>query len=108
MTSQRIEIGTIVRAVAGWYEIQSEETIDVDGQPVAYVIGRAVMDSACCGSWGCRFAIVIGFVKSRPAHGEESELYGLEPVPVSGEKWRRRVSKVIAMAEDVEQIQFMT
>lgn len=56
------ELQVEYHSISGRYEPEKEEKILVDGKEVLYVVGNAVMDSSCCGPWGCRYALVPGYV----------------------------------------------
>lgn len=51
-----------VWAISGGYELDTEGKIEVDGREILYAVVNAVVDSSCCGSWGCRYALVPGYV----------------------------------------------
>lgn len=56
------ELQVEYRSISGRYELEKEGKIRVDGKEVLYVVGNAIMDSSCCGPWGCRYALVPGYV----------------------------------------------
>ena len=51
-----------VRAISGYYRLDREVKIDINGRTIFYAVGDAVLDGACCGAWGCRYALVLGYV----------------------------------------------
>jgi hypothetical protein len=56
------EPGTEVRFIAGHYTIVSEERIAHRGRELLIVVGIAAVESTCCGTQGCRFVNVPGYV----------------------------------------------
>ena len=91
--------------MSSWYEIESEKTLDMDGHKVVYSIGRAVTDNACCGVFGCRFAVVHGFQKTDCGNAEPGSDREIEPITDAG--WRGRISEAVINAEKVDQVQFL-
>ena len=56
------EQGTEVRFIAGHYTIVEEQRIAHHGRELLVVVGIAVVESTCCGTQGCRFLNVPGYV----------------------------------------------
>ncbi len=56
------EAGTEVRFIAGHYTIIEEQRIAHRGRELLCVVGIAEVESACCGTQGCRFINVPGYV----------------------------------------------
>jgi hypothetical protein len=51
------------RFISGYSEFTKEVILSFDGKKVYYLVGHAVLDTACCGPGGCGYANVKGFVK---------------------------------------------
>jgi hypothetical protein len=58
------EVGTEIQAISGHYTILEEGRLKQGERPFLYVLGVAVVDSSCCGTGGCRFLNVPGYVLS--------------------------------------------
>ena len=56
--------GTEIRCVGGHYTITEEGRMSHQGRILLYEVGVAVVDNACCGTGGCRFIHVSGYIKS--------------------------------------------
>jgi hypothetical protein len=56
------EPGTEVRFIAGHYTIVEEQRMAHRGRELLVVVGIAVVESTCCGTQGCRFLNVPGYV----------------------------------------------
>lgn len=56
------EPGTEVRFIAGHYTIVEEERIAYQGRELLVVVGIAAVESTCCGTQGCRFVNIPGYV----------------------------------------------
>ncbi|MHB9096618.1 MAG: hypothetical protein ACYC5X_02225 [Syntrophales bacterium] len=54
--------GTEVRFIAGHYTIVEEQRIAHCGQEFLAVVGIAAVGSTCCGTQGCRFVNVPGYI----------------------------------------------
>ncbi len=51
-----------VRFIAGSYCFTEEECLRFNGKNVLYTVGIATIDNSCCGTGGCRFIRVAGYV----------------------------------------------
>jgi hypothetical protein len=56
--------GTEVRFISGYYNIVEEKRIPFEGRELLCVVGVAVVGSACCGTGGCRFLNIPGYILS--------------------------------------------
>jgi hypothetical protein len=59
---QHQEPGTEVRFISGHYTIVEERRILHKSRELLIVVGIAAVESACCGTQGCRFVNVPGYV----------------------------------------------
>jgi len=93
-------------AIGGHFELEREERLTVDGQELLFLLGRAHVDTACCGVGGCRYVVVPGWLLSwhsgRTADGTPTS----EVDPVVGESDRRRVRAAIGKRVRVNQVVF--
>lgn len=51
-----------ITSISGHYTIDKEERLPFKGREVLYVVGHAIVDSSCCGTTGCRYAMVQGTI----------------------------------------------
>ena len=51
-----------VTAAGGHYVLTKEARLPFEGREVLYLVGHAVVDTACCGPGGFGYAVVPGFV----------------------------------------------
>jgi hypothetical protein len=56
------DLGTEVQFIAGHYTIIEERRIAHRGREFLCVVGVAAVESTCCGTQGCRFINVPGYV----------------------------------------------
>lgn len=95
-----------VLSISGSYRMKEEKRVFVDDKYVFYLIGSAHMDNACCGNWGCCFAVVKGIVvewkyKKDPDGNDITRL-----IPVTDPKERERIMNRINCEEMVQQVIF--
>lgn len=57
-----IPLGLEVRSVSGGYVLDREERIGLLGREALCVAGVGIVDTACCGMGGSRYAMVPGWV----------------------------------------------
>ena len=100
------EIGREVRSISGGYELEKEGKFEIDGREVLYVVGNAVVDSSCCGVWGCRYALVPGYVKKFKTRQDEQGLWISEVEPIIDRTTRQEITRVLKEKEIVQQVQF--
>jgi hypothetical protein len=53
-----------ITAIGGHYVLVKEVRLPYDGRDILYLVGHAAFDSTCCGTGGCAYALVPGFVVS--------------------------------------------
>ena len=51
-----------VETISGHYTLLKEEVLTIAGRSVLYLSAVGVFDKTCCGSGGCGYAIVPGFL----------------------------------------------
>ena len=93
-------------AIGGSFELQSEHRLTVDGREVLVLLGVALVDRACCGASGCRYALVPGYLVAYRS-GETAEGVPVSEVePVTGESARRAVKRAVEDLATVNQVVF--
>lgn len=55
--------GTEIRSISGYYTIEEEGRLPFGGRELLYVAGAGRVDNACCGTAGCRYVRVPGYVR---------------------------------------------
>lgn len=76
------EPGTEVRFIAGEYTIVEEQRIAHRGRDLLIVVGIAVVESSCCGTQGCRFLNVPGYVTAWKHCRMENGIHVSEVEPI--------------------------
>lgn len=100
------ELGREVRSISGGYELEREGKFEMHGKEVLYVVGNAVVDSSCCGVWGCRYALVPGYVRQFKTRQDEQGLWISEVEPIIDRATRQEITRVLKEKEVVQQVQF--
>lgn len=98
--------GDDIFSIAGRYHIEKEERIVHNGKEVLYIIGQAIVDSSCCGSGGCRYAVVPGFIVSWRSGINKEGIPTSVIESIKDEKTKKEISERIRDRERVSQVQF--
>jgi len=101
-----LELDKNVTCVAGYYTPQKEVRLKYDDREVLYVVGRAVIESSCCGlgNWG--YALVPGYIVSWQTRKNDAGLPVSEVEPISDEATKNNIRKIIKETENITQIEF--
>jgi hypothetical protein len=100
------ELNNDIRSIAGGYELEEESVLELDGREVLYALGHGVIDTACCGVGGCRYALVAGYLTKLKVRQNDQGLWVSEVEPIEDENSRREVTRLISEKEQVNQVQF--
>ncbi|MEW6444200.1 MAG: hypothetical protein AB1640_24920 [bacterium] len=95
-----------IAAAAGHYVIQEEKRVSFKGRELLVARGYMVIDSSCCGTGGCGFAYVAGYLVGWETERNEKGEAVSEVEPVRDEKERDAVRSWIRQNEGVLQVQF--
>jgi hypothetical protein len=52
-----------IRTISGHYILSRKNRLPFNDRQVLYFIGCAVVDSSCCGTGGCAYALVPGYIR---------------------------------------------
>ncbi len=94
-----------IETISGYYTVDDEKLIKYQGKNVLCVLGLGVIDSSCCGVGGCRYATVPGYVRHWKKKNNKGQ-YISEVDPVSDEKSRIDIKRILKEEEIVTQINF--
>ena len=100
------ELGEEIRSISGAYELNMEGILEMHGEKVLYVVGNAVIDSSCCGVWGCRYALVPGVVRQFKTRQDEQGSWVSEVEPIVDRATRQEITQILEEREMVQQVQF--
>ena len=96
-----------VTAIGGNYTLVKEERLNFKGRDILYFIGLASFDTACCGTSGCAYAYVPGFVREWKLRETEAGYAVSEVDPVRDETVQREIRETLIDKEKVLQVQFL-
>ena len=95
-----------ILSISGGFRITEEKRMLVDNNEIFYLIGIAHMDNACCGSWGCSFAVVKGIVKEWKFRKDQDGNDVTRLMPVADQKEKEHIMNRIMSEEMVQQVVF--
>ncbi len=90
------EPDTEVFSIAGHYKIIEEGKMTFGNREFLYVMGGAVVDCSCCGSGGCQFIRVPGYILSWKAQTDANGLAISEVEPIIDPGEQREIGKMLA------------
>ena len=96
------ELGKDVNALAGYYTPMNELRLEHDGKEVLCITGLGVIESSCCGTGGCAYAIVPGYIVNWKFKENEAGLPVSEVESVADKEARREISAILQERECVQ------
>jgi hypothetical protein len=103
---QHQEPGTEVRFIAGNYTIVGEQRIVHHGRELLVVVGIAAVENTCCGTQGCRFLNVPGYVTAWKHRLSENGVPVSFVEPVEDEKEQAEIRQILESQFPYSQILF--
>ncbi len=100
------ELNTEVVAIGGNYQLTHEKRIQFKGRELLYFTGFAVFDTTCCGTGGCAYALVPGFIIEWKISKNEEGLPVTRVEPVREEVVQKEIQSRILQSEMVQQVKF--
>ncbi len=101
-----LQLNQEVTAIGGHYVLTKEESIPYNGRKVLYVLGYAMFDTTCCGSGGCSYAIVPGFIENWKIKKNEEGSPISEVEPITDPNIQKEIRLLIEKRETVTQVNF--
>jgi uncharacterized linocin/CFP29 family protein len=99
---QDVDIG-----IAGYYTPEREVRLPYSDREILYVVGRAVVETSCCGIKGnWTYAIVPGYVINWQYTHNERGLPVSEVQPIPDEATRERIRQLIEKKESAVMVGF--
>jgi hypothetical protein len=99
-------LGEEVRSISGHYAIDEEKCIAFQGREVLLAKGTWAVENSCCGTGGCGFALVPGYVLRWKASNNEKGEAVSEIEPVQDDEEKQALRKLICESEKVHQVNF--
>ncbi len=96
-----------VESISGHYEYIEESTVKAGSRTLLYFTGYSITDRSCCGTGGCGFIFIPGYLVKWHNHiNDTGEMIStVEPVPAGKE--REAIKKLFQHSELHRQIIFM-
>ncbi len=96
-----------VVAIGGYYLLTKEVRLPFRGRDLLYLVGHAAFETTCCGTGGCAYALVPGFVVDWRGGVSEDGLPVSRVEPVQARTVQDHLRRIIARKELVHQIVFL-
>jgi hypothetical protein len=100
------ELDKEIQFIAGNYRIIEENLLPYKGRDILYVIGIAVVDNSCCGTGGCRFIRVPGYIISWKGTTDGSNLPVSTVEPIKEEEEQKDIKSLLDKEYPYSQISF--
>jgi len=100
------EIDEEVRAIGGQYTLTKEVRLPFYGREVLYITGYAVFDTSCCGSGGCGYAIVPGFIQEWKIFRDRNNRHVSRVEPIADPQIQKELRNLIQNLEMVQEVRF--
>jgi hypothetical protein len=83
-----LELNREFEFISGSYSLTEEGRLPYRGREVLYMVGVAILDRTCCGSGGCRFLNVPGYLLDwrYRTDGEGKPVSRVEPILDAAER----------------------
>jgi hypothetical protein len=94
------------QAIAGHFELDQELRLSTDGREVLVLLGVALVDTACCGTTGMRYAVVPGYVLDWHSGTDDQGRPTSEVELVSDRPSQRAITRAIHAQHTVTQVVF--
>jgi hypothetical protein len=100
-------LGEAVDAIGGSYWLLEEKEVLFLRRRLLFWVGVGVVDRSCCGTGGCRYILVPGFVEEWKWR-REGELEFSKVEPISSTWLQQKITEMLRAREKVEQVQFLS
>ncbi len=94
-------------AIGGHYVITKEVRLPFETEEILYLVGYGILDTTCCGTGGCAYAMVYGYIDKWKNGKDQDNLITSDIIPIRNDSLKKRISDVIKTCETVTQVNFM-
>ena len=95
-----------IRTISGHYILSRENRLPFNDRQVLYFIGCAVVDSSCCGTGGCAYALVPGYIRQWKYKLNAGNLAVTQVELIRDKDDRHALGLLIKEKEGVQQVNF--
>ena len=100
------KLNKTVKAIGGEYVFIKEEVLSYQGREVLYLVGCAIFDTTCCGTGGCCYARVPGFILDSKYKTNEDGRPVSSVTPIAEPAAQKEIRRAIGSRETVQQVEF--
>jgi hypothetical protein len=100
------ELNQEIRSISGGYELDTELRVPWGGRQVLCVLGNAKLDASCCGLWGCRYALIPGYVVEWKCGKRREGQFFSKVETIRDERTRQELTVLLQSKEGVSQVRF--
>jgi hypothetical protein len=97
-----------VTAIGGHYTFVKDETASINGRDVLYLVGIGAVDTSCCGTGGCIYALVPGYITERTSEGSPSKCERVSQVEAVSPEDMKEIFDLLRRTEGITQAVFLT
>ncbi|PKN69497.1 MAG: hypothetical protein CVU52_09475 [Deltaproteobacteria bacterium HGW-Deltaproteobacteria-10] len=101
-------LGQSVESIAGHYSLEKEGRLPYNGRQIYYYTGYGIIDTSCCGTGGCGFAFVVGYIVNWKSGKTDEGNYTSDIEPITGSKEKQDICKLLLESVHVQQVNFWT
>jgi len=95
-----------IRTISGHYILISENRLPYNDRQVLYYLGCAVVDASCCGTGGCAYALVPGYIRQWKYKLNRDNFAVTQVEPIRNKNDRQALGRLIKAKEGVQQVNF--
>jgi hypothetical protein len=95
-----------IRTISGHYILSTENRLPFNDRQVLYFIGCAVVDSSCCATGGCAYALVPGYIRQWKYKLNAGKLAVTQVELIQDKDDRHALGLLIKEKEGVQQVNF--
>ena len=95
-----------IRTISGHYILSRKNRLRFNDRQVLYFIGCGVVDSSCCGTGGCAYALVPGYIRQWKYKLNAGNLAVTQVEPLRNKTDRHALGLLIKEKEGVQQVNF--
>jgi hypothetical protein len=101
------ELDREITAIGGYYVLVKEVRLPFRGQEILYLVGHAAFETTCCGTGGCAYGLVPGFILDWKGRVDKDGLFVSRVEPIRDKSIQEQVRKAIEKREMVHQFRFL-
>ncbi len=96
-----------ITAIGGHYVITGENRVPAGDREVFYTVGYGVMDTTCCGTGGCGYATVHGYIVDWKGELNKEGLQVSILESIGDEALKQKLREELLQSEIVQQVNFL-